>query len=320
MTDETPNDSRVAIVTGAAGALGTAMCERFVRDGIRVVVADVAIEPARGPRRSPRPDRGGRARGGRRRRRLRDGRGDGPDGPRLVGPDRHHGQQRGHRRGVRPDLGDAARSLAAHDRHRPDRRLPWLPGRPADDARTRLGPDRQHLLDRRQGRQAQPGRLRGGQGRRHRPDQGALRSRSRRTGSSSTRSRPARSRAGTGRRSARRPWKRSPSAIRSGASGSRPRSRRSSPSCPPTNARSRPARSSISRAAAPATDRSVDPQAGAPDARPRRAAGVPEDQGLVRAGDDAARVAEGEAVHRHQVVEGAQRAVGTRRRRRRRGA
>ena len=39
-------DARVAIVTGAAGALGTAMCERFVRDGIRVVVADVAIEPA----------------------------------------------------------------------------------------------------------------------------------------------------------------------------------------------------------------------------------------------------------------------------------
>src|ERR671910_744797 len=40
-------DGRVAIVTGAAGALGTAMCERFVRDGVRVVVADLAIEPAR---------------------------------------------------------------------------------------------------------------------------------------------------------------------------------------------------------------------------------------------------------------------------------
>ena len=38
--------ARVAIVTGAAGALGTAMCERFVRDGIRIVVADVALEPA----------------------------------------------------------------------------------------------------------------------------------------------------------------------------------------------------------------------------------------------------------------------------------
>ncbi len=35
---------RVAIVTGAAGALGTAMCERFVRDRIRVVVADVELE------------------------------------------------------------------------------------------------------------------------------------------------------------------------------------------------------------------------------------------------------------------------------------
>ena len=39
-------DSRVAIVTGGSGALGTAMCERFVRDGVRVVVADVGLEPA----------------------------------------------------------------------------------------------------------------------------------------------------------------------------------------------------------------------------------------------------------------------------------
>ena len=38
--------SRVAIVTGGSGALGTAMCERFVRDGVRVVVADVGLEPA----------------------------------------------------------------------------------------------------------------------------------------------------------------------------------------------------------------------------------------------------------------------------------
>ena len=37
---------RVAIVTGAAGALGAAMCERFVRDGVRVVVADLVLEPA----------------------------------------------------------------------------------------------------------------------------------------------------------------------------------------------------------------------------------------------------------------------------------
>jgi 3-oxoacyl-[acyl-carrier protein] reductase len=41
------DDRRVAIVTGGAGALGTAMSERFVRDGVRVVVADVALEPAR---------------------------------------------------------------------------------------------------------------------------------------------------------------------------------------------------------------------------------------------------------------------------------
>ncbi len=37
---------RVAIVTGAAGTLGAAMCARFVRDGIAVVVADMALEPA----------------------------------------------------------------------------------------------------------------------------------------------------------------------------------------------------------------------------------------------------------------------------------
>jgi NAD(P)-dependent dehydrogenase (short-subunit alcohol dehydrogenase family) len=46
MTEPAGADARVAIVTGAAGALGTAMCERFVRDGVRVVVADVAIELA----------------------------------------------------------------------------------------------------------------------------------------------------------------------------------------------------------------------------------------------------------------------------------
>jgi 3-oxoacyl-[acyl-carrier protein] reductase len=38
--------ARVAIVTGAAGALGTAMCERFIRDGVRVVVADLVLEAA----------------------------------------------------------------------------------------------------------------------------------------------------------------------------------------------------------------------------------------------------------------------------------
>jgi 2-dehydro-3-deoxy-L-rhamnonate dehydrogenase (NAD+) len=43
---ERPTDSRVAIVTGGSGALGTAMCERFVRDGVRVVVADVGLEPS----------------------------------------------------------------------------------------------------------------------------------------------------------------------------------------------------------------------------------------------------------------------------------
>ena len=46
MDARTPDDARVAIVTGAAGTLGTAMSERFVRDGVRVVVADVKLEPA----------------------------------------------------------------------------------------------------------------------------------------------------------------------------------------------------------------------------------------------------------------------------------
>ncbi|MEP6637724.1 MAG: SDR family NAD(P)-dependent oxidoreductase [Chloroflexota bacterium] len=35
------------MVTGAAGSLGTAMCERFRRDGVRVIVADVVIAQAR---------------------------------------------------------------------------------------------------------------------------------------------------------------------------------------------------------------------------------------------------------------------------------
>lgn len=44
--NDTASDTRVAIVTGAAGALGTAMCERFMRDGVRVVIADVVMQPA----------------------------------------------------------------------------------------------------------------------------------------------------------------------------------------------------------------------------------------------------------------------------------
>jgi 3-oxoacyl-[acyl-carrier protein] reductase len=46
--DETgrTTEPRVAIVTGGSGALGTAMCERFIHDGVRVVVADVGLEPA----------------------------------------------------------------------------------------------------------------------------------------------------------------------------------------------------------------------------------------------------------------------------------
>ena len=45
-TGDAPPGARVAIVTGAAGALGTAMCERFIRDRVRVVVADLVHEPA----------------------------------------------------------------------------------------------------------------------------------------------------------------------------------------------------------------------------------------------------------------------------------
>jgi 2-dehydro-3-deoxy-L-rhamnonate dehydrogenase (NAD+) len=44
---EQTTQPRVAIVTGGSGALGTAMCERFVRDEVRVVVADVVLEPAK---------------------------------------------------------------------------------------------------------------------------------------------------------------------------------------------------------------------------------------------------------------------------------
>ena len=44
--DDTASGARVAIVTGAAGALGTAMCERFMRDGVRIVIADVVMQRA----------------------------------------------------------------------------------------------------------------------------------------------------------------------------------------------------------------------------------------------------------------------------------
>ena len=141
-----------------------------------------------------------------------------------------------------------------------------------------LGPDHQHLLDRRQGRQAQPGRVRGGQGGRRRPDQvGRLRGRAARDPRQRDHAGHDRA-AGTGPRSARRPRRRPGSATRSAASASRRRSRRWSPGCHRTNARSRPARSSTSRAAARATDATCGRRSSgsrSPTRRPRRPGRVP---------------------------------------------
>ncbi len=46
MTDRAPGE-RVALVTGAAGMLGSAMARRLHADGLRVVIADVALDAAR---------------------------------------------------------------------------------------------------------------------------------------------------------------------------------------------------------------------------------------------------------------------------------
>jgi 3-oxoacyl-[acyl-carrier protein] reductase len=42
-----PVSERVALITGAAGALGSAMASRLQADGLRVAVADIALEGAR---------------------------------------------------------------------------------------------------------------------------------------------------------------------------------------------------------------------------------------------------------------------------------
>jgi NAD(P)-dependent dehydrogenase (short-subunit alcohol dehydrogenase family) len=49
---------RVAVVTGAAGALGSEMVRRFLADGLRVVAADVNAEGARSVAREADPDGG----------------------------------------------------------------------------------------------------------------------------------------------------------------------------------------------------------------------------------------------------------------------
>ena len=79
-------------------------------------------------------------------------------------------------------------------------------------------------------------------------------------------------------------WRRSRRAIRSGASGSRRRSRRWSRSCPPTSARSRPAPCSTSRVAAPATDATCGRRSSgsrSPRHRRRRPGRVPSGRSIV---------------------------------------
>ncbi|CAA9554926.1 MAG: 3-oxoacyl-[acyl-carrier protein] reductase, partial [uncultured Thermomicrobiales bacterium] len=142
-----------------------------------------AASVGRGSRPDCRPRRGGGGGGRRRDRRDRP-----PPPPRRhrrrllgghrrtrpdrVGPAGHPGQQRRHRRPLRPDLGALGRGVARGAQHRPDRRLPRLPYRPAADAGGRLRPDRQRRLDRRQGGEPERGPLFGGQSGRDRPHQG----------------------------------------------------------------------------------------------------------------------------------------------------
>src|SRR5881397_95034 len=40
-------DTRIALVTGAAGGLGVAICRRLAAGGATVVVSDIAVEPCR---------------------------------------------------------------------------------------------------------------------------------------------------------------------------------------------------------------------------------------------------------------------------------
>ena len=42
----TPTNRRVALVTGAAGELGRAICARLCRDGLHIVAADIDLQAA----------------------------------------------------------------------------------------------------------------------------------------------------------------------------------------------------------------------------------------------------------------------------------
>ena len=149
---------KVAVVTGAASGIGRAMAERFAREGMKLVLADVAGRPAR---RGARRDRSRRCRGHRRaHRRVQVGGGRRACEARVRGLRRGARplQQRGRRR-RRPVLGDAGGRLGVGPGRQPVERRPRHPRVRAPHDRAGRGPRRQHGIDRGSAQRAGDGPL-----------------------------------------------------------------------------------------------------------------------------------------------------------------
>ena len=164
--------SRVAVVTGAASGIGLAIARRLATAGRPRRPARPAGRRRAAGRRGPARDRSTSDRREGRRHRPRSSRRRARQGARGVRTRRDHGHECGARR-VRGLHRHHDRDLGACPRRQPHRNVPLPAGRRSRHARGAVGSDGDDLVVERAVWRRAHGALRGVEGRRDRPDEGA---------------------------------------------------------------------------------------------------------------------------------------------------